>query len=236
MSKYKPTIATHTLVRNGMPFIDLVLRQLIPYVNKCYVTISVSSTDETESKIQSLNREFKHKLSIVYEDVDKPGQLTLERQLQADNTTEDWIWFLDDDDYWPKEYIEKILPLLNDDIDGLAFSPYQLMSKKFHDSTWANKWFTKIFKNKDIKYKNPWPRDIIFTGGTPLYWKHNLKVIRKPDIKYFHLSSLKNDSFRDSEKFKKDYKQTTSIKKMLPENENNNIKNIYECINNNIVS
>lgn len=191
------SICSHTLVRDGMPFIAAVIRQVIPLMNRCLITVSEKSKDGTLSALRSLEKEYPDKIRISFENVTLPGLLTAERQKQVDQTYEDWILFLDDDDYWPSESLTEILPMLSDPtIDALAPSPIQVIDNNYYDKHWyEHKFFTKWFRNKDIHYVHPWPHDLIHSGEDDLYWKHNSRT-RRLYGKYFHLSAVKNSSFR----------------------------------------
>lgn len=192
------TLTSHTLVKHGMPFIGTVLRTALPHVDKMLITISVNADEETIREIFSLRNP---KIEIFWEDVKKFGDLTKERQRMVDKTTSDWIWFLDDDDLYPEETIKEIKSHFNEDIDGISLTPYQLLGNGTYDYFWLRKKsFTKFFRNGDIHYENPFPRDTIYKGSTPLYWKHNLRV-KRIDKHFFHLGALKDGSFRKEKKY-----------------------------------
>lgn len=193
------TIVSHTLVKNGQPFIEMVLRQAIPYVNRALITVSEKSTDGTIDILRNLEHEFPEKVRLYFENVATPGELTGVRQAQLNHTFEDWVWFLDDDDHWPDSSIKEVMDLLNkeEDVDAYSFTPYQIVDEKHYDLSWTNKSFTKFFKYQDgVHYRYPWPRDLIYKDESVLYWKKNSRVPRVP-IRYFHLSNLKSSSFRD---------------------------------------
>lgn len=226
------TFCSNTLVKNGMPFIDLVLRQVIPYMNHCFVTISKKSIDGTKEAILALQEQYPDKIIVNYEDVEKPADLTHIRQAQIDASTDDWILFLDDDDYWPIESIEEIIQIIDNmpkSIDALAVNPYQLIDQDYYDDSWRNRWFTKWFKNQEgLHYRKPWPRDLIYLDDHELYWRKNSKVLRvRP--KYFHLSNIKPYSFRNQKEFQA-YKETVGKHLVLPLNVNLDIERIYERI------
>ena len=75
------TICSHTIVKNGQPFIDLVLNQVLPFVDRAIVTVSVKSTDGTKELLEKMAKD-NPKINLIYEDVYKPDYLTYERQLQ----------------------------------------------------------------------------------------------------------------------------------------------------------
>lgn len=193
------SICSHTIVKNGQPFIDLVLKQVLPFVDRSIVTVSVKSKDGTKELLEKMAKE-NTKINLIYEDVYLPEYLTYERQVQVGRTTEDWILFLDDDDYWPTKSLEDLTQQLTmvKDIDGLAFNPVQLVDFNNDDESWRYKWFTKVFPNvKGLHYRFPWPKDVIFIDNRWCYWRKNSRVLRCPYIKYFHLVNLKDHSFRD---------------------------------------
>lgn len=195
------TITSHTIVKNGMPFVPLVIKQVLPYMDRVLITISEKSNDGTKETLLEL-AEKNPKIEIDYENVAQYGELTQVRQRQTDKTKEDWILFLDDDDYWPKEDLEGCLKLLDDSIDGLAVMPYQLVDEEHYDLTWMvnnGRCFTKFFRNKDINYRGAWPKDLIFMGDKPLFWKKNKERVKRIEqYKFFHLAGLKPNSFRDT--------------------------------------
>jgi glycosyltransferase involved in cell wall biosynthesis len=223
------SFCSHTLVRNGMPFIDLVLRQVIPFANRCLVTISDKSTDGTLKVLRQLEKEFPNKVFIDFENVKSPGELTGERQKQVDKTYEDWILFLDDDDYWPKESLKEILLKIeaSNEIDAYSVTPYQVIDEHHYDLNWHNKSFTKWFKNqKGINYRHPWPRDLIYLNDTLLYWKTNPRV-PSLDKKFFHLSNIKSGSFRNEDWAVK-FKDKIGTPHPIPESQMKHIWKIYE--------
>ena len=227
---------SHTLVRQGMPFIDLVLRQVIPFANRCLVTISEKSTDGTLQILRKLEKEFPDKIKIDFENVQSAGELTNERQKQVEKTYEDFILFLDDDDYWPTESLEKMIELIekDNDVDGYSINPYQVIDQRHYDGGWWNKWFSKWFKNQSgINYRGKWPRDMIWLNDTMLYWKTNPcipKVSQFFDYDYprfFHLSYIKGHSFR-SEDWAKKFAHQIGTPIVFPKNEMKHIWKIYE--------
>lgn len=200
------SIASNTIVRNGMPFIGLVLEQVIPFMDHCYVTVSKKCTDETPAVINELSTKYPGKIVVDWENVSNPGQLTQVRQNQLDSTQEEWVLFLDDDDFWPTSALKRMQMFLGNDVDGFAVNPFQLIDASTYDDSWRHKWFTKWFKKApDVHYRKPWPRDLIYRGDEILYWRSNPRVPRLP-IKFFHLSYLKEWSFRN-EKWAKEFNQ-----------------------------
>lgn len=221
---------SHTLVRNGQPFIDLVLRQVEPFMDKMFITVSEKSDDGTMEVVEKIKKDFKKKVILNTENVTHPGELTYERQKQLDNTPKNaWVLFLDGDDYWPYTDLKLADMFLTSDVDGLAVNPFQLVDKEMYDYSWRNKWFTKWFKNsKGVHYRHPWPRDLIYKNDDVLYWRKNERVPRVA-LKYFHLSNLMDWRFRDEE-WAKEYKTSIGVLKKLDLSWDPDIEKIYDCI------
>ena len=227
---------SHTLVKQGNPFIGLVLRQVIPFMNRCLVTISEKSTDGTLQVLRELEKEFPNKIYISFEKVKEPGLLTLERQKQLEKTAEDWCLFLDDDDYWPTDSIKEMIKWIEkngDDVEGFVSRPYQVVDQHHYDGSWRYKWYMKWFRNQPgLNYRDAWPRDILYLNDTKLYWRFNLRVPRLPP-RFFHLSYIKGYSFRDEkwaghhgEAFWKDSGKRKAIP--FPEEVKSDVCKIYE--------
>jgi len=228
------SICSHTIVKHGQPFIDLVLKQALPFVDRALVTISVKSKDGTKELLENMAKE-NPKINLIYEDVYKPDYLTYERQLQVGRTTEDWILFLDDDDYWPTKSLEYVFDYINtiadsNETDGLAFNPIQLVDFDNYDASWNLKWFTKVFPNvKGLHYRFPWPKDAIYIDNRWCYWRKNTRVKRIGSIKYFHLANLKNESFRDTPFFQGSDKLQRTLGEPTPvKGYDEDLKRIYE--------
>jgi glycosyltransferase involved in cell wall biosynthesis len=211
-----------------MPFIGMVIKQVIPYVDRCLITMSLKADKDTFHRVIRLAEEYPGKVQVDYENVSKPGELTGIRQRQLDRTIEDWVLFLDDDDYWPDSSIKKIKELieLNEDVDAYSFNPLQVINHKHHDISWKNKWFTKLFKNQPgVHYENPWPRDLIYKGNEMLYWKKNDKVINK-DIPFYHLSYVKDSSFRN-EDWAKEFKNQPGVEGLYSAEQQKEVDKIF---------
>ena len=196
------TISSHTIVRNGMPFIGKVLEQVAPYMDEMIITLSTKSTDRTFDELKRFYEKYPIEVVIDTENVSAPGELTEIRNRQVFQTKSDWILFLDDDDYWPKDQLELCLNELDKDSEIQAYSvnPYQLLDWEHHDWSWRAKSFSKFLRNAPgLHYIHPWPRDLpADKDGMPLYHKTHPKVKRLP-YKFYHLSYLKGHSFRTEE-------------------------------------
>lgn len=202
------TIASHTIVRQGMPFIGKVLRQAAPFMDKMFISVSQSSDDGTLEEVMSFIGDNPGKVEFMQDGYTIPGQLTQLRQFQVDRTAQDWILFLDDDDYWQADQLELCLKELDKDENILAYSvnPYQVIDSWHYDSSWYSKSFSKFLKKTDgLHYRGAWPKDLpCDSDGNPLYWKTHKQVKTLP-YKFYHLALLKGHSFRSEDWAKKKY-------------------------------
>lgn len=199
------TITSNTIVKNGMPFIGVVLEQVAPYMDEMIITISKESSDGTLDVLLQLKEKYESKVFINLESVKEPGELTEIRNQQKQNSKGDWILFLDDDDYWPRDQLKLcMLDIEKDELINAGFlaysvSPYQLIDFEHYDTSWNGKSFSKWLKNTPgLQYIKPWPRDLPANEGVPLYWKTHPKVKTLP-YRFYHLSYLKSGSFRNEE-------------------------------------
>lgn len=226
-------IWSHTIVRNGEPFIGHVLRRVLPFVDKSLVTISEKSDDGSLASLFDLQAEFGNKIEIDTENVSKPAELTTVRQKQLDKTPDGvWVLFLDDDDWWPKDQLLEMFELLNknEDVDGYSVSPWQFVNKEHYDKSWDGRSFTKFFKKqRGVHYKGDWPKDLIYKDEDVLYWRKNKRV---PHIgkKFIHLSYAKGYSFRNEE-WAKEYEHNYGPGEKYPENILPEIEKIWNILN-----
>ena len=207
-------ISSTTIVKNGMPFIGKVLEQVAPYMEKMFVTISVKSDDGTVAEVNKIYEKYPNKVVVDFENVSRVGELTEVQNKQIEQAGTDWILFLSDDDYWPREELLKCIQQLDKDPEILAYNvrPYQMIDWEHHDSSWGNKYFAKFIRNS-VRWRGEWPNEMPFDKDDyALYWKLNKKSALLP-YKFYHLPLLKDHSFRNEDwagKYK--YKIGTPIK------------------------
>jgi glycosyltransferase involved in cell wall biosynthesis len=225
-----PTLYSHTIVKNGQPFIRLVLEQVEPYVDKMLVTVSEKSADGTRDVLSDLQSKWKGKLVVDTENITKPSELTMVRQKQLDRTQMDsWVLFLDADDLWFSKELQEMKFIIDkkNDIDGYSVNPYQVVSEDYYDTSWRNRYFLKWFKKQeDVHYEHPWPRDLVYKGRDVLYWKTNNRV-PKVSVHFFHLANLMRWRFRD-EPWALEYKTKLGNLAKYPKNQEMNIKKIFD--------
>lgn len=195
------TITSNTLVRNGMPFIGKVLRQVAPFMDEMVICISKSSNDGTKEEIMKVMAPYQGKIVWMTEDVKNKGDLTEVENDMVRKSTSDWVLFLSDDDYWPQDQLRLCLSELKKDPTILAYSvaPYQLIDLGHYDPTWDKKSFSKFLRNEELNFKGPWPKDMPFSGNTSLYHGHSPQVVKKLSYRFYHLSYMKETSFRKEE-------------------------------------
>ena len=210
-----PSITSNTLVKNGMPFIRNILEQVEPYMDEMVITLSESSDRRTVDKVLDFTRHCP-KVILLWETTKAKSELTNERNRQVRHSSGDWILFLDDDDYWTRDQLELCLEELDKDSDMLAYSvnPYQLINFKYYDISWQDKSFSKFLRRDKLRFHKPWPKDIpIDENNSSLHWKTHPKVQQLP-YRFYHLSYLKEKSFRNQEGFEK-YKDNIGNKREL---------------------
>jgi len=157
------------------------------------------------------------KIILLYEDVSDVSKLTEERNKQLKHTTTDWVLFLDDDDYWPRDQLELCLNELGKEEDILAYSvtPYQLLDEWHYDTSWEKRSFSKFLKKEGLSFTKPWPKDLPINQGKFLHWKKHPDLVKKLPYRFFHLSNLKYWSFRNQDDYKKYYEPTGKSEKLI---------------------
>ena len=199
-----PTISSNTIVKNGMPFIGRVLKQVEPYMDKMFITVSEKCIDQTMNVVETFHNTHGDKVIVDTENVSRPDELTHIQQMQLDQSDTDWILFMSDDDFWPREQLKKVLDLLGTDKNILAYSisPYQLLDYEHYDESWHIKSFSKFFRREGARYIKNWPRELIADkNNAPLYWRKHpqVKKLPFPDYHFYHLSYIKDHSFRSED-------------------------------------
>jgi glycosyltransferase involved in cell wall biosynthesis len=223
-------LTSNTLIKNGMPFVDLVLRSAEPFMDEMIITVSRKSTDESLKVVEKFAKDFPEKVFVDFEDVKEPKELTQVRQNQLDKSTGDWILFLDSDDYWPKDRLSYVISCLNNGYDGLSVSPFQVIDKEHYERQWTHMGFTKFFrKQPGVHYEGNFPRDLIYKDEKMLYWKTNERVPMIPCM-FYHLSHLKNYSFRNEPWAKNEFEQKVGALLSFDEINKEDVENIFKCI------
>ena len=212
-------ITSNTIVKNGMPFIGKVLEQVAPYMDEMIISLSVKSTDTTRNELEKIREKYPDKVRLFAEDVPKLKDLTRTRNEQVQDSHGDWILFLDDDDFWPRPELEKCIAELDKDPDILAYhvNPFQLTEDKKYDMHWEHKFFSKWLRRDGLHFRKPWPKDMPFNKDRPLHWSCSEGLTKKLPYKFFHLSYLKEYTFRELEGIPPRYKFKMGRSLELPE-------------------
>ena len=193
------TITSNTLVRNGMPFIGKVLKQVAPFMDHMVICISESSNDGTEVEIKEQLKGYENKIIWMTENVKTKGELTEVENEMVRRSPDEWVLFLSDDDYWPADQLKECLIEIEEGsptVYAYSVAPYQLIDLEHYDASWDKKSFSKFLRNEDLNFKGPWPKDMPFTGNVSLYHGHSPQIVKKLPYRFYHLSYMKETSFR----------------------------------------
>lgn len=210
------TIEVHTLVRNAEQFIRQVLEQVLPYVDMVRVSIDENTDDNTLSILANIKTDKikvqTHKNNIPHID------LVNARNSLMEQVTCDWIWIIDDDEYYPTDVIERILPNLDGDACGIKF--WLPITKETYLPYKSNRIMSRFYRNTGkLKWINNFGHECI-----PI----DENKVKNFEERYIHLSVLKKWSWRKDFGKKYKYRITEGEYPKLPQDIINLIKNIYE--------
>ena len=93
----KKGFTSHTIVKDGMPFIGLVLRQVEPFMEEMLIDVSEKSSDGTMGEVERFKKEYGDKVIITIEREKSFKDVVNARNRQANNTKTTWVMILDDD-------------------------------------------------------------------------------------------------------------------------------------------
>lgn len=195
-----PRITSHTIVKDGMPFIGLVLRQIEPFMDRMLIDVSEKSTDGTLEEVERFAKEYGDKVVITIEREKTFEDVVNARNRQISDTKTEWSMLLDDDDFWCHDDLKKVLDYIDEygkDYNGFSVSPYQMIDFKTYDVSWLGKrQFSKFLKIQDgLHYKGGFPLEIPYLKNLSLYHKHNPKT-KCIHFHFYHLALMKYNSFR----------------------------------------
>lgn len=189
------TIATHTIVKNGADFIELCLRQVIPFVDRVDVAVSRHSTDGTPEIIKRLTQEFPKVEMHPYSEDDLEG-LTKVRNRQLDRTEEDYIWILDDDEYYLLDDVQTIVnESLLDKHDVYQFAFWLMWDCELYHVPRSRIFTSRVIKNfVGLRWDYPFGNETLFVKGIKV--DDEYFDIHQSPIRYVHFSMLKKNSWR----------------------------------------
>lgn len=181
------TIASHTIVKNGAEYIEPVLRRVLPLVNRGLVYLDVKSTDGTKDILERLQKEYDNLAVVPYSIKEPFKELVGVRNLMIKETWEDWIWIVDDDEYYPLKDAEKALASLgNEKVYAISYW-FVIDNENYHP--FRSKVFApRFFRNDGRKWQGVWGKDKLQTD-------HD-KIIKIRGAKYIHFSYTKKSSWR----------------------------------------
>jgi len=156
-------ISIVTPVYNAVSFIDDTIKMVLnqTYTDWEWIIVEDGSTDGTREKLQELrdSESLDSRIKLIFADDNKGGAAGA-RNIGLDRTSGRYIAFLDADDVWMSDKLEKQLLFMEE--KGAAFS---FTSYEFGDS--AAKGTGKYVRVPDIlTYKKALSRTIIFTTTT----------------------------------------------------------------------
>lgn len=214
-----PKITSNTIVKNGEDFIEMCLNSILPYVETAIVSIDKSSTDKTTEILTRMAAKNK-KIELDFFEVDNFRQLTSIRNQQLRKSKGDWIWIVDDDEY----YMEKDLKVLmneldNTDKDAVAvFRWFILPDNRCHTKI-SKGVIERLFRNKPtMEWRGKFQFECVYDGKDRMWIKFNDNVLRsKAD--YLHFSYLKKSSWRKDNKIREyyDYSKCDKVFPKLPD-------------------
>ncbi len=210
------SITTNTICKNSADFIEPVLKQVLPYVDRAIVSVDKVSTDGTIKILERMAKE-NPKIDLDYYEVKNPAyDLVAQKNKQIQKSKTEWIWTVDDDDFYPKKQVKNIVKFLG---------------KAREDAYLIKCWFI-VDKEHYYPPKGNW-NERFYRNVPGLKWENNFlhETIKKPKariktrIAYFiHLSYLKTHSWR-KEWNKHQYPQYQHIEE-LPIDIQNLLKNL----------
>lgn len=190
------------MVRDEAQFIESVIRQVVPYVNRILIAVDKRSVDNTEQICERLAAEFPN-IFVELFDVSDHWAYDLPDVLNGllKKTTEKWIWVLDGDEFYPTEDINRLVTQLSKDVpgeDAYAFQFWYLIDRHhvFSGKQYAGL-LERVFRNSPtLHWVGQFPGTHIFDGPTHMWFRRTLRVKKLPEVNYVHFSLLKKRSWR----------------------------------------
>lgn len=179
-------ITTNTLCKNSADFVEVCLKQVLPFITKAIVSADKSSTDGTPEILERLKGE-NPKIELDYYTISEPFKdLVAERNKQLQKTKTEWIWILDDDELYLEEQIKNIFKVLEEGRADAYLIPCWFPVDKEHYYPSKGAWAERFFRNiPNIKWEGEFLHETIKIPKT-----------RIKTASYIHLSYLKANSWR----------------------------------------
>ncbi|HEC66367.1 MAG TPA: glycosyltransferase [bacterium] len=199
------------VLKNGMPFIGKALRIALPHVDQMIITISVKADERTIKEVFSIKDP---KIEIYWEDIKKMSELTGINNDNLKRAKGDWVWFLEDDELWPEEDLQKVFSHFDEDIDSISINPFQVLDATHYEKSF-DKSLSKFFRREGVEWRLPWPRLSLYKNGKMLNWRKNDRTLRVP-YRFFHMPLVKESSFRVEPEWAQ-YKYKSNTPELMPD-------------------
>ena len=200
-------ITTHTLVKNGDPYIKYALKAVRPFVKRMII-IDTGSTDKTVEIIKELIEEnypitfMQHGPFKGSWDVGIP-ELTRLRNKMLDMTETEWTLQVDDDEIYPKEVFEEIESVLKNPASIISMAlPFYNFINDHNTITEEVVPTSRVFRTDKIEFFNDWPGEMLRVKGEK-EWLNKFKDKRVITLKnkwyHYGLCRKKKDTVQRPE-------------------------------------
>lgn len=178
------TVCINTIARNSEDTLEFCLGSVIPYATRVLITIDSRSTDRTLQIAKSLESKYGNVEVDVFKIENPLRDLVKMRNYQLAKVTEDYVWIVDSDEYYPKESMPKELVE-----DIYAFRLWSPWNQKYAHRATTKPFVPRVFR---IKEGLQW----IGKFGKERLGNWKLDRVTKLDLRYIHLTHLKKDAWR----------------------------------------
>lgn len=227
-------VETHTICKNSEEFIEVCLKQVLPFVDVARVYCDVASDDGTKEILERMSKE-NEKIKLKYYEVENPLEdLVKARNMGLKEATCDWIWILDDDEYYPTSAIEKIVKYLEITKADVAALPYCfVISGEQYVPRRSKKATDRFYRNKPgLEWKGNFMYETMHDKQGRLGIQYDEASGRQFILpcQYFHLSYFKKYSWRNiiakSRSRYPNYKNHPQFLRRLPQEIIDELRNI----------
>ena len=196
------SICSNTLLKNSADFIEPCLNSVLPYVDRAIVSVDKTSTDGT---VDILNRMAKENSKIELDSYTIENfntDLPKKRDEQLKRTTEDYVWIVDDDEFYLPSHAQRLKDYLDNDTkyDAYCMRAWFVLDEKHYHPYRGKHRMERVFRNKPtLNWKGVWSRESIHDGDL---WVSSRNPLGSnvchfgSDVQYLHLSYLKNYTWR----------------------------------------
>ena len=179
------SVCVHTIVRNGEDFIEQVICAVLPYADRVLISVDENSTDRTRAIVHGMKYAYPQIMIDTFENKFPLTDIVKARNRQIERTTEDWIWVVDSDEYYPKDVIEKIK--LSEEFDVYTLQCWAVWDEKRIHKSSSRPHIARIFKNDGRRWEGRF--------GKEHFTKEGDRVKNLP-LRYIHFTHIKKDKWR----------------------------------------